>query len=177
MSEEDKLLTSECLYSECKDAFLNEWDRKKSLENTANIYLSVYSIILGFGLLKADEIGILFGKAFIKSSIFGNIVFTSAFLLLYCVIRGLWMTIKAIQLQEYGTFPDPNELLDSMKDKSKSVYLKSLSNYFARQVKRNEKENNKKAEALKDSFAFIMITVVCVGTIIVSIISFKIIGG
>ena len=66
----EELLTPECIYGECKDAFLHEWERKKSLENTANIYLSVYSIVLGFGLLKADEVGTLFEKAIFKHIIF-----------------------------------------------------------------------------------------------------------
>ena len=173
----EELLTPECIYGECKDAFLHEWERKKSLENTANIYLSVYSIVLGFGLLKADEVGTLFEKAIFKHIIFGGIIFVSTFLLLYCLIRGLWKTIKAIQLQDYGTFPYPGQLIERMQNKNKLVYLKSVSKYFARQVDRNENENKKKAEALKSSFAFIKVTVICACLIIISIIVLEIIGG
>lgn len=177
MSEEEKLLIMECIYTECKEAFLNERDRQKTLESRANTYLSIYSVILGFGFLKAEDMLILFKKTITMNYMFGYIIFVIGLLLFYSLIRGLWMVVKAIQLHDYGSFPYPDELIDYMKNKSKLIYLRSLSVYFARQVKRNEEKNSKKAAALKESFIFIRIAFICLLIIILDIIALKINGG
>lgn len=176
MSENEESVTFECIYTECKDAFQNEWNRKQSLENTANAYISVYAIILGFGLLKADDMFVLFIKSIEKSPILYFLIFISSFSLFYCIIRGLWETVRAIKLGDYTTV-DPGEIQSLLGNRNKLVYLKALSKYFTKAVILNEKENNNKVEALQSSCKFIKATVIFVCVIILSIAILKILGG
>jgi len=177
MSETAERELFECLYQENKDAFLSEWERKRSLENTANTYLTVYSVILGFSFLKLEEFLKVIDNKSSKFSIVYWLIFMIGISAFYCIIRGLWQTIKSVTLQGYRSFPEPNELLEKMQDKSKLAFLKTLSKDFAKSVNMNEKENNKKAQALQSSCNFLKGTIIFICLVVFCIMFLKFLGG
>lgn len=176
-TNDGELAIFEYLYRECKDAFLDEWRRKQSLESKANIYLSIYSIILGLSFVKIETTVQLFEEAVYKSPLICWVIFVSYFSLFYSIIRGLWKTIRALQIDDYRTFPEPNKLRNIMEDKSALVYLKSLSKDFAKSVNINEKNNNRKAEELSSSYEFIKSIIIFLIILMISIMFLKIKGG
>lgn len=176
-NNDEKIAVFEYLYRESKDAFLDEWRRKQSLETKANVYLSIYAIILGLGFVKIETMVQLVKEAVDKSPKICWVIIVSYVLLFYSIIRGLWKTIRALQIGDYRTFPEPNKLRNIMKDKSTLVYLKSLSKDFAKSASINENNNNKKSKELSSSYGFIKSIIVLLCILIISIMFLKIKGG
>jgi hypothetical protein len=176
-NNDEKIAVFEYLYRESKDAFLDEWRRKQSLETKANVYLSIYAIILGLGFVKIETMVQLVKEAAYKSPKICWVIILSYVLLFYSIIRGLWKTIRVLQIDDYRTFPEPNNLRNIMKDKSTLVYLKSLSKDFAKSVSINENNNNKKSKGLSGSYGFIKSIIVLLCILIMSIMFLKIKGG
>ncbi len=144
------------IYEDCKAAFLDEWRRKQSLENAVRLYFSFYSLFLGLGLFKIDKFyTLLLTFLGIQNFFMYFLTFIIYLTLIYCEFRGLWITVKAMKMGRYRTFPKPSQLIERMTNKNSIIYLKSLSQDFAKSQIYNEKVNDKRADLLNESYKFL----------------------
>jgi hypothetical protein len=178
MEKEDNSETLKCIYHEAKDAFLDSWRHKQSLLANCQIYLSIYVLLLGMGILKADYVFnvISINSEKCKPLIF--VLFISYLFLFYSIVRGLWCSVSAVRMRGiYRTFPKINDLAEDLSEKNVRVYYKSLTNDFSKSQIQNTKLNEEKAGELNLVHEYLKGVVVSAMILGAVILIFKLLGG
>lgn len=161
MTEEPKMSPEERekwhqIYQIARDSFLEQLNRIDSLDRKAQINLIVIGIVLGFGLFKTEFISTLVAQITVRNFIlFSQFLCLASSFALFVV--SFTFSIFGLKPRFFRAYPEVSELMTKFDEKKTEDLHASMSAFFQKVIKDNEKALQSKTNCLKKSLWLILI--------------------
>lgn len=154
------------IYEIARDSFRERFDRIDSLDRKAQINLLVIGIVLGFGFFKTEFISNLVTQITPRNFIlFSQLLCLAISFVLF--VASFTFSILGLKPRSFKAFPEISELMAKFHEKKIEDLHASMSAFFQKVIKDNDRALESKTNYLKKSLCLILIAFLLTAAFIV----------